>query len=180
MQRSYNNQNLLSLTNIIVFITVLVFILEDSIENASLLFGLNLNFTVNDFWWQPLSSMFMHGDFTHILMNMFMLFIFGSLIENAKGKLEFFILYFVCGILTSLFSYAYIYFIDPYINIVGASGALCAIMGYIAFFDKQRRSGMFVWVGLISFVPLLVGLPVAWFAHIIGFVLGYIYAIIRK
>lgn len=179
MQRSYS-QPIFSATNIIIAITVVLYIIENSITNASLVLGLNLNFSESGFWWQPVSSMFTHGNLSHIFMNMFMLFVFGNLIESAKGSISFILLYFICGILTSLLSYVYIYNLEPYVNLVGASGAISAILGYIAYLDKSKRVGMLVWVALISFAPLLMGLPIAWYGHIIGFVVGYIYGMIRR
>ena len=78
--------------------------------------------------------MFAHGGFGHIAMNMFVLYQFGNLIEKYRGKKEFLFIYFIGGVLTSLLSYLYIYYLDNQVNLVGASGAICVLMGYIAFF----------------------------------------------
>ena len=174
------NRITLSATNIVVVITIIMFLIQNVLQNGDLLFGLNLYFLAYDFYWQPISTMFAHGGIMHLIMNMFVLFQFGNMIEHFRGAKEFLLLYFIAGILTSIISFAYIYYFDPYTNLVGASGAICAIMGYVAYFDKYQRNGIFVWVGLISFAPLLIGLPIAWYAHIIGLVIGYLYAIIRK
>jgi len=60
------------------------------------------------FVWQLFTYMFIHGGFGHIFMNMFVLWMFGSEIENAWGKREFFKFYFIAGIgsgiITLLFS----------------------------------------------------------------------------
>lgn len=45
--------------------------------------------------WQPLTHMFMHGDIGHIFSNMFMLWMFGSAIENYMGTRRFLIFYFI-------------------------------------------------------------------------------------
>lgn len=47
---------------------------------------------------QLITHMFMHGNFTHILSNMFALWMFGSLIENYWGPKRFLIYYFICGL----------------------------------------------------------------------------------
>ncbi|MGB0990818.1 MAG: rhomboid family intramembrane serine protease, partial [Halarcobacter sp.] len=99
-------------------------------------------FVVYDFWWQPLTTMFAHGGLMHLAMNMFVLYQFGGLIERYRGTKEFLLLYFVCGILTSLISFAYIYFLDNHVNLVVASGAICALLGYVAYLDKSQRSGI--------------------------------------
>lgn len=72
-------------------------------------------------FWQILTHMFMHGGLTHILFNMFALFIFGSVLEMYLGQQRFLFLYFSAGLgaagLQILFSYvgfhdAYQSFID--------------------------------------------------------------------
>lgn len=62
------------------------------------LFGLHY-FTAQNFEiWQPITYMFMHGDWAHIFFNMFALWMFGSTLENAWGSKRFFTYYIVCGI----------------------------------------------------------------------------------
>ncbi|MFA9374954.1 MAG: rhomboid family intramembrane serine protease [Poseidonibacter sp.] len=167
-------------TNILIIITVLMYVIQINMSNGGLYLGLNLYFIVYDFWWQPLSTMFAHGGIAHLGMNMFVLYQFGNLIERSRSSKELLLLYFICGILTSLFSFLYIYFLDPNVNLVGASGAICAILGYVAYYDKVQRSGIITWILLISVAPLLIGLPIAWYAHFIGLAIGFIYAFIRK
>ncbi|MGB5792910.1 rhomboid family intramembrane serine protease [Poseidonibacter sp.] len=167
-------------TNILIIITVLMYVIQINMSNGGLYLGLNLYFMVYDFWWQPLSTMFAHGGIAHLGMNMFVLYQFGNLIERSRSSKELLLLYFICGILTSLFSFLYIYFLDPNVNLVGASGAICAILGYVAYYDKVQRSGIITWILLISVAPLLIGLPIAWYAHFIGLAIGFIYAFIRK
>ena len=49
-------------------------------------------------WWQPVTHMFMHGGFWHILFNMYTLYIFGSVLERVWGARKFLIFYFVTGL----------------------------------------------------------------------------------
>src|SRR5574344_2542289 len=167
-------------TNILIFVTVLAYIFQINIKSGSILMGLNLYFLVGGFYWQPLSSMFSHGGIAHLGMNMFVLWQFGNMLERFMGKKRFLLLYFITGIITSLLSFLYIFYVDIHVNLVGASGAICAILGYFAFFEKSQRSGIVTWILLISVAPLLIGLPIAWYAHIIGLIVGFIYAIIHK
>ncbi|HLG04298.1 MAG TPA: rhomboid family intramembrane serine protease [Bacteroidia bacterium] len=53
-------------------------------------------------WYQYITNIFMHGDFMHILFNMFGLVMFGYLLENAYGTKRFLIFYLVCGIGASI------------------------------------------------------------------------------
>ena len=110
----------------------------------------------------------------HILMNMFVLYQFGNIIEKAIGIPKYLLLYFVGGILTSLGSLAYMYLTGDWANLVGASGAISVLLGWYALRDKYQRQGIIVWILLISFAPLLLGMPVAWYAHLIGFALGWL------
>lgn len=167
-------------TNVIIFITVVAYIIQINIEQGALFMGLNLYFLVGGFFWQPLTSIFSHGGIAHLGMNMFVLWQFGNLIERARGARSFVTLYLVTGILTSLLSFLYIFYVDVRVNLVGASGAICAILGYVAYFDKTQRGGIVTWILLISVAPLLIGLPIAWYAHFIGLFVGFVYAIVHK
>lgn len=48
--------------------------------------------------WQLLTHMFLHGDFYHILGNMFALWMFGSILENVWGAKRFLTFYLICGL----------------------------------------------------------------------------------
>lgn len=167
-------------TNVIIFFTVVAYIVQISISQGSLIFGLNLYFLVGGFYWQVLTSMFTHGGVFHLAMNMFVLWQFGNLIESARGKVRFTLLYFITGILTSVVSFLYIFYVDISVNLVGASGAICAILGYFAYFDRYQRRGIITWILLISVAPLIIGLPIAWYSHFIGLAIGFVYAIVER
>ena len=179
MLKSFSKKDFTA-TNILIIITILMYVIQINIPKGGLLFGLNLYFLVYDFWWQPLSSMFAHGGIAHLGMNMFVLWQFGNLIERFKGAKELVALYLISGLLTSILSFAYIFYLDNQVNLVGASGAICALLGYVAYYDKAQRSGIITWVLLISVAPLIIGLPIAWYAHFIGLAVGFLYAIITK
>ena len=49
-------------------------------------------------WWQPVTHMFMHGGFWHLLFNMYTLYIFGTVLERVWGAKKFLLFYFVTGI----------------------------------------------------------------------------------
>jgi len=167
-------------TNIIIAFTVLMYIIQINIPQGSFLFGLNIYFLVGQLYWQPLSTIFAHGGIAHLGMNMFVLWQFGTMIERFIGAKRFVLLYFITGIITSILSFLYIFYVDMGVNLVGASGAICALLGFFAYFEKSQRSGVITWILLISVAPLLLGLPIAWYAHFIGLAVGFIYAIIYK
>ena len=127
MLKNFSKKDL-TVTNILIFITVVMYIIQINTSQGGLLFGLNLYFLIYDFWWQPLSSMFAHGGIAHLGMNMFVIWQFGNLIERGRGKKEIILLYLISGIATSLLSFAYIFYLDNSVNLVGASGAMCALL----------------------------------------------------
>jgi len=64
--------------------------------------------------------------------------------------------------------------------LVGASGAISVLFGWIAYVDRFNRKGIFVAILLISFAPLLLGINIAWYAHLIGFGVGFCIAFFDK
>lgn len=164
----------ITVTNLIIILNVIAFIIQNSVEYGDVKYGLNIYFLKYDLWYQPLSTMFVHGGIAHILMNMVVLYQFGNPLEVAMGKIKFISLYLIGGLLTSLGSLAYMYYTGNWANLVGASGAISVIVGFIALRDKFNRKGLIIWILLISFAPLVLGLPIAWYSHLIGFVLGWL------
>lgn len=74
--------------------------------------------------WQPLTYMFMHGGPSHLLINMFMLWMFGNAMENYWGTRRFVFFYMVCGIGAGL-----LYMLLPTAGLtVGASGAIYGLL----------------------------------------------------
>ena len=85
----------------------------------------------------PLTSMFMHGGFLHIIMNMWSLYIFGDNVEDALGKLRFVVFYLLCGFAAA----AAQVLIDPSstLPMVGASGAIAGVLAaYMRLFPRAR------------------------------------------
>lgn len=60
--------------------------------------------------WQIITHLFLHGGFTHILFNMFSLWMFGSVLENLWGPKKFITFYFVCGIGAALLQLTFLHF----------------------------------------------------------------------
>ena len=114
-----------------------IFILQKMIgPQFTLWFGLIPQFFFAQFpnyIYQIFTYMFLHGDFWHLLFNMFMLWMFGTSVEHALGTRSFARLYFLSGIagaILSLMTQAFF----PTVAIVGASGAIYGIL--IAYWLK--------------------------------------------
>ncbi|MBQ2507741.1 MAG: rhomboid family intramembrane serine protease [Bacteroidaceae bacterium] len=124
-------------------------------------------FLASDFKiYQLITYMFMHGNFAHILFNMFAVWMFGRIVESAWGSRRFLIYYFICGIGAGLFQEIAQYIdyaasgmsaydsvnigtaiipMDTYLNMlttVGASGAVYGIL--LAFGLSYPEERLFI------------------------------------
>lgn len=102
------------------------------------------------------TSMFLHGSWMHLIGNMWFLWIFGNNVEDVMGRIRFVLFYLIGGLAAAGLQIA----ITPSspVPMVGASGAISAVMGaYLVLFPKVR---VFAFVPL-GFVMTSVALP-AW------------------
>lgn len=79
-------------------------------------------------WWQPVTYMFMHGSWEHIVFNMFTLWMFGRFIERDLGARRFLIYYLVCGVGAGLIQLLVCYLTGSGGMTVGASGAIYGLL----------------------------------------------------
>ena len=144
-----------------------------------------------------LTSMFLHGGWLHLLFNMHFLWVFGNNVEDFLGPLRFLAFYLVCGLLGLAAHVA----TDPesIVPTIGASGAVSGMLGaYVVLYPKARITSMLFLGFIVQFlqVPALLlisiwtalqlfggisgltvpgdGGGVAYWAHIGGFVAGYV------
>jgi membrane associated rhomboid family serine protease len=148
-----------------------------------------------DHFWPFFTSMFLHGDWLHLLGNMWTLWIFGDNVEDRMGPVRFVAFYLICGLAAGLVHW--FTNLDSTIPTLGASGAIAGVMG--AYFFLFPHSRLIVLVPILFFpwffeMPavaflgfwaltqvvsgvfspadsLLVG-GVAWWAHVGGFFVG--------
>ena len=115
-----------------------------------------------------LTAMFLHGGWLHLLGNMLFLFVFGNNVEDRLGRLRFLAFYLGCGyVATYGFALLQAGSTEP---LVGASGAIAGVLGaYLALFPRAK-----VWSLLTFFFFLPVRLP-AWLVLGSWFVLQYLY-----
>jgi membrane associated rhomboid family serine protease len=134
--------------------------------------------------WRMLTSVFAHASIIHILLNMYTLWIFGSILEPMLGRLRFLGLFLISGFAGSV---GVLLLGNPLQPVVGASGAIFGMFG--AFFIIQRRLGgnatqILVLVALNIGIGFLPGLNIAWQAHVGGLIggvlVGLIYVETRK
>lgn len=121
--------------NLVVFMYMFMYGKYDSVVGA---FANNsLLVTKNFEYYRLLTSMFLHADVMHILLNMIALFQIGPVVERYYGKWKFLLIYFVSGILGSLFSCV---FMDAGAFSLGASGAIFGLLGSIFYFTYYYRA----------------------------------------
>lgn len=110
---------------------------------------LALHCSLNLFYpWQLLTAGFLHSDFSHILFNMWGLYLFGSLVLPHIGRNKFYWLYFI-GVLTGNVIFLATGWGSPSL-LIGASGAICAFMMAAAMLEPERK---FVMI-FMPFTPL--------------------------
>jgi len=152
------------------------------------------NQAINNF--TPLTSMFLHGSWMHLIFNMLYMWVFGNNIEDSMGSARFLAFYLICGLAGSA---AHI-MVEPGspVPTVGASGAISGIMGAYLILYPTIRVKMFIpplfiirmrawfvliwWIGgqVLSGLPEVMGVRpevtggVAFWAHVGGFVAGMI------
>lgn len=151
-------------------------------------------------WWPFVTSIFMHGSLMHIGSNLWFLWIFGDNVEENLGSVRYLFFYLLGGFVASLAQL--IFMLNSNIPMLGASGAISAVMGYymIAFPTNRVRvltrygsgyvpaySMLLSWILLQLFSSVgsmvgggFVGGGVAWMAHIGGFAFGVAVAKLLK
>ncbi|MFE7772363.1 rhomboid family intramembrane serine protease [Streptomyces sp. NPDC057445] len=143
----------------------------------------------------PLTALFVHGSWLHLLGNMLFLYVFGAMAEERMGHLEFALFYIGCGYL-ALLAYAAAN-AESAQTLVGGSGAISGVLGaFLCLFPRARVTSLFpflfflplrfpAWIVLLFWFVLQwlaeaqstsSGPGVAYLAHLVGFVIGFLYA----
>lgn len=137
--------------------------------------------TGNFRFWQPLTYMFMHGNLGHLFMNMFMLWMFGSVLEQLWGTRRFLFYYLICGVGAGLLN-----LLVPGIHVsVGASGSIYGLLlafgmtfpnEYIYLYFLMPIKGKWMIIGMVV-LELIEGVffsydGIAHFAHLGGMLIG--------
>ena len=184
---------LLIVVNVVVFVRELMggdtFVMAWSAIPAQIVSGHHL-VTI-------LTSMFMHGSWSHIIGNMIFLWAFGPQIEDAMGPVRYLVFYLLGGMVAMLAQVASAP--SSTVPSLGASGAIAAVMGaFLVTYPRDRiRSVLFIFIfAKVTFIPacLLIGFwfltqlfqagavatvqsgGVAYLAHIGGFIFGLVTA----
>lgn len=126
----------------LLIINTIVFVCTYFIGNRDFFYAtLSLRYPLNDAFmpWQVLSHMFMHGGLTHLLFNMFALFMFGGVVERVLGQRKFIIFYLSCGLGAVALTLG-IYYVQalPLINELNSEGYSLQLIKEVASLDIVR------------------------------------------
>lgn len=168
-----------------VFLFIISYFVPSLVDHFALYPLINQSFA----FYQILTSMFLHGGFIHVAINMFVLWSFGNQTENVIGAKKFLQLYFFSGILSSIL---WLFLgIGP---AVGASGALSGLLAAYLIISPDSTVYLFFMIpikikkliygfaifslvfGLLSLINPALGFGVGHFAHLGGLIGGYLIA----
>src|SRR5262249_12220315 len=138
-------------------------------------------------YWRLFTALFLHGGFTHLLFNIFALYILGPSLERSLGTIRFAICYLVSGLLSSagVVALAVLGFVQVW-QLVGASGCIVGIVGAWAWVlvrhrhipqSKQRLGN----IGMIVVIQIAFDLStpqVSMAAHLCGLIAGFFLGLI--
>ncbi|MCK9446063.1 rhomboid family intramembrane serine protease [bacterium] len=178
----------LATTFLIVLNTIFFLCTISNLNHFIDLFG----FTSEKLWdgrfFTILTSIFLHGNIWHLILNMWFLWVFGDNLESRLGKLKFLGFYLLCGVGGGIL-YA-LAMSDPAQAVIGASGAISGVLGgYLVLFPKNKIRTflffcvasipaviyIFVWFLLQLFSTSALDTSVSYFSHIGGFITGILF-----
>lgn len=128
-------------------------------------------------WWRIITGGFLHENLLHIAFNMYVLYVLGSMLEPALGRMRFGLIYAVSLLAGSLGALL----VSPHSLTVGASGAVFGVMGAAAVEMRARQIPvMQSGVGGLILINLVISfaLPgISWGGHVGGLIGGALAAI---
>ena len=176
---------------LLLFLNIIVFLMVEISGMQFELFYSNFGLVPAKVWssfmiWQPITYLFLHGGFIHLLFNMFVLWMFGKDLEHNWGFIPFLKYYFSCGIgagiATSIFGWG------SFTPVIGASGAIYGLLlaygltypnrlVYLYGIFPIKVKFMVIGMGMIAFFASMASAnsTVSHITHIAGMVVGLIY-----
>ena len=161
-------------TYVLIALCTLVYILQILFPSLTTLGAVNGSLVRSGQIYRLVTGMFMHGSIWHLLCNMYSLYVIGCATENYFGKKKFLLIYFVSGIIGSMFSCIF--------NTswsLGASGAIFGLMGALCYFGYYYRlyMGKALYSEIIPVIVLNLALSlivsnIDFYAHIGGLIGG--------
>ena len=188
-QLSYKPSLFTDAIKTLISVNFAIFILQ-SISSSEIIFFSNFGLVPKLVWsqlkiWQPFTYMFFHGDIWHVLINMFVLWMFGSELERVWGKKNFLRFYFITGVGSGLGTM--LFGLQSTIPIVGASGAIYGVLLAYGVMFPNRTVYLYgiipiksIWfvigIGVIAFFSSFNNFTnISHLTHLFGMIIGYLY-----
>ena len=188
-QLSYKPSLFTDAIKTLISVNFAIFILQ-SISSSEIIFFSNFGLVPKLVWsqlkiWQPFTYMFFHGDIWHVLINMFVLWMFGSELERVWGKKNFLRFYFITGVGSGLGTM--LFGLQSTIPIVGASGAIYGVLLAYGLMFPNRTVYLYgiipiksIWfvigIGVIAFFSSFNNFTnISHLTHLFGMIIGYLY-----
>jgi membrane associated rhomboid family serine protease len=187
-QVSYKPALFTDAIKILVSVNFGIFLLQTIARTEGMffpLFGLVPKLVWSEFMlWQPFTYLFFHGSIWHVLINMFVLWMFGSELERLWGKEHFLKFYFVTGVGAGLVTI--IFGLNSMTPIVGASGAVYGVLLAYGLTYPNRTVYLYgiipiksLWfvigIGVIAFMSSFDNISqISHLTHLSGMVIGYL------
>ncbi len=187
-QFSYKPELFTDAIKILVSVNFGIFLLQTIARTEGMffpLFGLVPKLVWSEFMlWQPFTYLFFHGGIWHVLINMFVLWMFGSELERLWGKEHFLKFYFVTGVGAGLVTM--IFGLNSMTPIVGASGAVYGVLLAYGLTYPNRTVYLYgiipiksLWfvigIGVIAFMSSFDNVSqISHLTHLSGMVIGYL------
>jgi len=134
--------------------------------------------------WMFITSIFLHADPSHLILNLLALLFLGTTLERIIGGRNFAVIFLVSGVVGNI---GYMFTASsPYVPVIGASGAIYGVMGTLAVISPLTLvwiyGGMpvpliivaFIWA-FLDFTGLFMPSDIAHGAHLAGMLVGLIY-----
>ena len=129
-------------------------------------------------WWRIFTSAFFHLNLVHLAFNMYVLYLYGALVERMYGPIEYTVIYLLCAAGGSVLTIL----IDPVQSAVGASGAIFGLVGMLFVVSRRHHAvlgrearmmvagiGTYV-IYLLIFTFIVPG--ISWTGHLGGLFVG--------
>ena len=187
-QFSYKPALFTDAIKILVSVNFGIFLLQTMARTEGIffpLFGLVPKLVWSEFMlWQPFTYLFFHGGIWHVLINMFVLWMFGSELERIWGKGHFLKFYFVTGVGAGLVTM--IFGLNSMTPIVGASGAVYGVLLAYGLTYPNRTVYLYgiipiksLWfvigIGVIAFMSSFDNVSqISHLTHLSGMMIGYL------
>jgi membrane associated rhomboid family serine protease len=129
-------------------------------------------------WWRLITGAFLHLNLLHIGFNMYALWLFGPIIEQMYGHVEYAVIYLLCAVGGNVLTIL----LAPDVPALGASGAIFGLFG-LAFIVSRRRHlllgpqarAMLSRVGTLLILNLIITFTIpniSWTGHVGGLLVG--------